>query len=155
MPNWCYTQANIQSKKAEKIYEELKKATSTYSDPEIWDGDTAWFGYLLTHIGIDTETRNCRGYVIDIDYDHNRNEIIVEMETAWTSMVDVVEDFARHYDPEATVTYYAMECGMCLYWTNVPTLVGEYAFESQIEGEQYEFVSIDEIREWNIYEKGE
>ena len=160
MPNWCYTQAYIHSKKAKKIYDELKKATTTHSDPEIWRGATNWLGYLLTHIGIDNETRRCRGEVTNLEYDHEFEEVRLDTYTAWTSMVDVIEDFAKHYDPEAKVLYTEEESGTLIYWTNDPDEVGNYAYEPDEdeelnEDEKFTFVSINEIREWNTYEKGE
>ena len=119
MPNWCSNNITIYTKKADLICEKINEVTKRKDDSD------GWIGYLGEHIGRDyaKEGRGLRGWIQDCwvcDYKDGEPTVRVDIETAWSPMPYAVEDFAKYYDPEAEVIYYAEEPGSEVYCTNDP-----------------------------------
>lgn len=134
MPNWCSTRYYIYSPKAELIYDALVKATSTYSDPEIWSASKNWYGYLAVYSGRFYDCYSCRGAIESVDLDEANNEVTIFAEDAWAPHPQLLVDFVHDYDEEAQIYYTAEEPGCEIYCTNDPDEVGHIYIECDFNG---------------------
>lgn len=137
MPNWCSTTITINSsseQKAKELYELLDEWTTT---PCIENGfGNSWLGNIVQRSGLDTyDMENHtfhkgyypRGSVTWLNL--SDCQISMDTETAWTPKLRVFVDLLDKYDPDAELIYTAEECGCELFYTNDPTIEGDYCVD--------------------------
>ena len=153
MPNWCYTRLTINNENKNELKEfenKINKWTS-YNYTENGFG-LNWLGNIVGNSGVGTVSENkdtdlsCRGSLIYME--NFGDQLVIDTETAWTPKMQMWIKLLEKYLPDAELIYQAEECGMALYLTNDPALVGKYGVEIfNFEEELEDFETNDSFSE--------
>lgn len=133
MPNWCSTRIRVydHEKRLEDFGNMLELWTSTNAMENGFD--TKWLGNIVLNSGIGTVDTGkstdlrCRGTLCGWELSEGCMDI--ETETAWSPMLKMWKKLFEEYIPEADWVYEADECGMAMYYTNDPAIVGKYVVD--------------------------
>jgi hypothetical protein len=135
MPNWCQTRITINHEDENKLKElesNINKWIS-YNHKENGFG-LNWLGNIVGNSKVGTVDENpetdlrCRGWVDYMQY--NDNQLIIDVETAWSPMLKMWVKVLEKYLPDAELIYTAEECGNELYCTNDNAMNKEYIIDA-------------------------
>ena len=150
MPNWCYTQITINNENKEELkhFENLLNDWTSHNYMENGFG-LNWLGNIVGNSGIGTVSESkdtdisCRGSLIYME--NFGDQLVIDTETAWAPKLRMWIMLLDKYLPDAELIYQAEECGMALYLTNDPALVGKYGLEIFNFEEELEDFETDDL----------
>lgn len=127
MPNWCFTNINIEGNKEELslLYKKLKEATSkNYVDNSF---GTGWLGNIVESLGRSYREVSCRGTVdyMELYSDH----LYIQIESAWCAHLRPFLLAMEKHAPSAQLFYVAEEEGMEEFYTNDPDYIDKYLID--------------------------
>lgn len=136
MSNWCFTRINIinhnNDNKIENLYNLIKEWTSNNYEEN--DFGLQWLGNIVGNSGIGTIDEGketdlmCRGSLNYIEL-VEKNQLLIETETAWVPMLRMWVKILDKYLPDAELIYEAEECSNELYSTNDESLRDKYIID--------------------------
>lgn len=136
MPNWCFTRINIINHNDDDRIENLYNLIKEWSSNNYVENDFGpqWLGNIVGNSGIGTidegkETDlRCRGRLNYIEL-VEKNQLLIDTETAWSPMLKMWVKILDKYLPNAELIYEAEECGNELYSTNNESLKDKYIID--------------------------
>lgn len=149
MPNWCYTQVEINgdSKEIACLDEHFNKAREHEGTKS--DFGDMWLGNIVEYLGQDYNSVPCRGSIINYTYDND--SIMLSTETAWAPMMQPILMLTNKYAPNAKITYMAEEPGCEIFLTNDEYYLHKFRvdfFDGELEDPGPEPFTRDELKEW-------
>lgn len=130
MPNWCFTEVEIEGPEKEIVYLRnlLVNWMSTESDIPNGFGKT-WLGNIARKAGLDWEKVPCRGAIGYFDEKilegfNGNKAIYFDVETAWIPMHEIWLYLVDTYAPNCEYKYIAEETGCDIWQTNDVSNIG-------------------------------
>ncbi len=140
MPNWCYSRVTVNTK-SKSDAQNLCNLFNTWLDKGKDESDFKedWLGSIIKYSGIgnpDTEgCPRCRGRIESLEADGTMLQFTTE--TAWSPMLKGLQMVIDKYAPGSEITYLSEECGMEIYFTNDPDLIGKIYVDNWTDEQDY------------------
>lgn len=162
MPNWASTSVYIKCKSKGDRNRLMKQFNHVEENCyKKTDFGPLWLGNLLIHLGysekdvLDQTEYMCRGSIDYLEEDEDDDRVIMlDEETAWEPMVKVIKRFCDEYISGYSMTYTAVEYGMCMFISNRRDTAGKYVFDVY-EDETLNYLGLDEKTAYKYYSEAE